>query len=165
MPLYKEDGTLWSKSALTAALTTDTPETTYTVPDSVGRIFETFEYVDAAGNPNSSGVEPPEGKKLWKAPGDKIKQSELDAVEAQATVTTIAPATGPAAGGTNVTLTGTNLEGVTAVTFGGVAATNLDVVSDTEVTVTTPAHATGAVNVVITDDSGTVTKTGAFTYV
>ncbi|WP_199222702.1 IPT/TIG domain-containing protein, partial [Dokdonella fugitiva] len=39
------------------------------------------------------------------------------------TITTVAPAAGPAAGGQSVTITGTNLAGATAVSFGGTAAT------------------------------------------
>ena len=38
------------------------------------------------------------------------------------TVTSVAPDSGTAAGGIVVTITGTNFTGVTAVTFGGVAA-------------------------------------------
>ena len=47
----------------------------------------------------------------------------------------------PAAGGTSVTITGTNFTGATAVTFGGTAATGVTVVSATSITATTPAHA------------------------
>lgn len=81
-----------------------------------------------------------------------------------ATVTGISPATGDAGGGTAVTLTGTKLYGVTAVTFGGSAATSVVVVSATSVTCVTPAHAAGAVTVVVTDDGGAITKTTFFTY-
>ena len=46
------------------------------------------------------------------------------------TVTNISPNSGPAAGGTLVTITGTNFTGPTAVDFGTIAATNVTVVSD-----------------------------------
>lgn len=99
-------------------------------------------------------------------PGVEYTQAQIDALfEAAATVTTINPNTGAAAGGTNVTITGTNLEGVSGVTFDGVAATNVKVVNDTTVTCTTPAHAAGAVDVVVADDRGNVTVTGGYTYV
>ena len=39
------------------------------------------------------------------------------------TVTGVSPTTGPTAGGTSVTITGTNFTGATAVSFGGTAAT------------------------------------------
>ncbi len=81
------------------------------------------------------------------------------------TITTVSPNSGPAAGGTTVTITGTNLTGASAVTFGGLAATSVTVVSATSVTCVTPAKAAGAVNVVLTTPGGSVTKTNAFTYV
>jgi len=51
------------------------------------------------------------------------------------------------------------------VTFGGTAATNVSVVSSTQITATTPAHAAGAVNVVVTNTGGpSGTLTNGFTY-
>ena len=79
-------------------------------------------------------------------------------------LTSILPTTGAAAGGTVVTLTGTGFTGATAVTFGGTPGTALTVVDDTEITVTTPAHAAGAVDVVVTNPGGTDTLVGAYTY-
>lgn len=101
---------------------------------------------------------------LWKT-GQVVTQSEIDAAFATATFTSITPATGAQAGGTAVTIKGTNLSGTTAVAIGGVACTSVVIVNETTITCATGAHAAGAVNVVITDDSGTVTGTGAFTYV
>jgi len=80
-------------------------------------------------------------------------------------IETVEPAEGDIAGGTVVTIKGQNLIRVTGVTFGGVAGTAFDVVDDDEITVTTGAHAAGAVNVVATNPSGTDTLTGGFTYV
>lgn len=51
-----------------------------------------------------------------------------------------------------------------SVTFDGVAATDVTVVSDTEVTATTPAGAEGAVDVVVTTAGGSATLAGGFTY-
>lgn len=75
------------------------------------------------------------------------------------------PATGAAAGGDVVTVTGDNLEGVTDVTFGGASGTALDTseAANGTVLVTTPAG-TGTVDVVLVDASGNTTLTGAFTY-
>lgn len=104
------------------------------------------------------------GKRLkWKS-GTQVRTSEVTALFSPAVVNTVTPATGPAAGGTVITLTGTGLDGVSAVTVGGTAATALQVVSPTEVRVTTPAGTAGAKDIVLTDDSGTVTEVGAFTY-
>ncbi|HEX4220636.1 MAG TPA: IPT/TIG domain-containing protein, partial [Acidimicrobiales bacterium] len=71
------------------------------------------------------------------------------------TVTSVSPATGPAAGGTAVTITGTGFTGATAVKFGSNAGTAVTVVSDTEITVTSPAGAVGAVPVTVTTPAGT----------
>lgn len=78
--------------------------------------------------------------------------------------TSLTPTTGAAAGGTAVTLTGHDYTGATAVTFGGVAATSVVVVSDTSITCVTGAHAAGAVSLVVTTPAGSHTKTTAFTY-
>jgi hypothetical protein len=80
------------------------------------------------------------------------------------TITLVAPATGLAAGGTAVTLTGANYVAGATVTFGAVAATSIVVVSGTSITCATPAHAAGAVNVVVTTAYGAATSVGGFTY-
>lgn len=51
-----------------------------------------------------------------------------------------------------------------AVTFGGNLATNVVVVSDTQVTATTPAHVPGAVDVTVTTSGGSATLANGFTY-
>ncbi|MBI5964577.1 MAG: IPT/TIG domain-containing protein [Chloroflexi bacterium] len=79
------------------------------------------------------------------------------------TITDIAPNSGPAAGGTTVVITGTNLTDGT-VTFGGLPAT-CTVDSATQITCTSPAHAAGAVDVVVTTPDGVATSAGGFTYV
>jgi LPXTG-site transpeptidase (sortase) family protein len=82
------------------------------------------------------------------------------------TITGVSPSAGPTAGGTSVTITGTNLTGATAVTFGGTAATLAScTIAATSITCPTPAHAAGLVDVAVTTPSGTATATGAFTFV
>lgn len=51
-----------------------------------------------------------------------------------------------------------------AVTIGGTAVTGLTVVSDTEITATTPAGAVGPADVVVTTDGGSDTLEDGFTY-
>jgi hypothetical protein len=81
-------------------------------------------------------------------------------------VTGISPTSGPAAGGTAVTITGTGFVSGATITIGGSAATGLAVVSSTSLTATTPAHAAGLVNVVLTNpDLQSATGTSLFTYV
>lgn len=103
-------------------------------------------------------------KEILVKSGTIVRQSEHDSWFPPATATSISPATGLAAGNTTVTITGTNLDGVTAITFDGVAATTIVVVSSTKVTCHTPAGSAGPADVVLTDDSGTVTKTAFYTY-
>ncbi len=79
------------------------------------------------------------------------------------TLTSVSPNTGSTAGGTSVTLTGTNFVNVTGVTIGGSTASSV-VNSGTSITSVTPAHAAGPVNVVVTTSNGTATLTNGFTY-
>jgi formylglycine-generating enzyme required for sulfatase activity len=79
-------------------------------------------------------------------------------------LTSIAPASGPTSGGTQITLTGTNLSGATSVTVGGVAATSVQVVSPTTVTAITPAGTAGVYDVSVATPYGTATLSNAFTY-
>ncbi|EKF18646.1 Calx-beta domain-containing protein [Nitratireductor pacificus] len=79
-------------------------------------------------------------------------------------VTSISPNNGPEAGGTSVTITGTNFTGATAVTFGGAAAASFTVNSGTTISAVTPAGTAGAVDVAVTTPGGTDTETGGFTY-
>jgi uncharacterized repeat protein (TIGR02543 family) len=80
------------------------------------------------------------------------------------TFTSISVTAGPLAGGTTTVITGTNLESATAVTVGGAAATR-GANTSTSLTITTPSRTFGAKDIVITTAGGTVTATGAFTYV
>src|SRR2546427_9167840 len=70
------------------------------------------------------------------------------------TVTAVSPATGLLAGGTSVTITGTNFVGVTSVTIGGNELVSRTVVSPAKITGTTPAATgPGATDVVVTSSS------------
>jgi len=79
-------------------------------------------------------------------------------------VTSITPNTGPVTGGTATTITGVGFTGCTGATFGGTAGTSFVVVNDTTITVTTPAHAAGAVDVVVLCPSGNLTLVTGFTF-
>ena len=74
-----------------------------------------------------------------------------DHVSPAPTVTRITPNTGPAAGNTPITITGTNFVNGATVTFGGAPATSILVVNSTTITAQTPPHAAGPVNVEVTN--------------
>ena len=84
---------------------------------------------------------------------------------ASPTISSLSPTSGSTLGGTEFTITGTNLTSTNSVTVGGVAATNVVVVSPTSVTAITPAGTAGAKDVALTTPLGTINKPNAFTYV
>ena len=70
-------------------------------------------------------------------------------------VTNVNPNSGTTAGGTSVTITGTNFTGATAVSFGGTAAAGFTATTATSISATAPAHAAGTVDVTVTTTGGT----------
>jgi hypothetical protein len=82
------------------------------------------------------------------------------------TVTGISPSSGPASGGSTVTITGANLTAATAVKFGAVHATGYTVNSATQITATAPVGS-GSVHITVTTAGGTSATGSAdqFTYV
>jgi hypothetical protein len=80
------------------------------------------------------------------------------------TLTSVSPNNGPAAGGTAVTITGTNFASGATVAFGGAAATNVVVASATSITATTPAHSSGAVTVTVTVNGQSGSLSSGFSY-
>jgi IPT/TIG domain len=82
------------------------------------------------------------------------------------TLTSVGPKTGTHLGGTRVTVKGTNFAGATSVTFGGTPGTAVVVSDNGKILVTTPAHATGVVDVQVTTSTGTTAVVTAdhFTY-
>lgn len=85
-------------------------------------------------------------------------------IQSGSTLTLVSPTSGSAAGGTGFVLTGTGLTGATGITFDGVAATSVNVVNSTTVTGVAPAHAAGAVDVVIHTPAGGATLIAGHTY-
>lgn len=128
--------------------------------DSPGEGSAITSFYDAPGSntPGSADYDP-------NSPADYALGSNDDVADVDVpTFTSISPATGPAAGGTNVTITGTNFLGASAVTFGGVAATSFTVTNDTTIKAKTPAGVAGPVAVVITTPDGTETEASGYTY-
>ena len=81
------------------------------------------------------------------------------------TISGIKPAAGPRTGGTKVTITGTNLSGVTAVMFGAKRSKSITPVSDTSVIARSPAGS-GVVSIRVTTGYGTsrTFRADKFTY-
>ena len=80
------------------------------------------------------------------------------------TITGVSPLSGPASGGTAITITGSHLAGVTGVTIGGVAATGVVAVDATTVTAVTPAGSSGPKPVTVSSPGGTAELVNGFTY-
>jgi hypothetical protein len=76
----------------------------------------------------------------------------------------LAPLSGPAGGGTPVTITGSGMEGASAVTFGPNAVTNFRVASNAQINATSPPGVPGVVNVQVVNAAG-ASATQPFTYV
>jgi hypothetical protein len=87
-------------------------------------------------------------------------------------VSGVAPALGPARGGTTVAIrgggfAGAGLDAVSAVTFAGVPATSFHVVSASEIDAVAPPHGEGVADVIVTAPAGTspITAADQFHYV
>ncbi len=132
-----EAGKTSSKTSTAASAPTTAPATTTTVAPALGADR-------AAAPPGPSGPE----------------AATLPAV----TVTAISPASGPAAGGTSVTLTGTGLGLAASVRFGTVPA-HFRTVSSSRLVAVAPAHAAGAVAVTVTTTGGTSLASGGGRFV
>ena len=102
--------------------------------------------------------------------GDRPERTEREPGErvylhASPTVTGVSPNGGPLAGGTAVTITGTNFATGATVKFGSTAASNVVVVNSTTITATTPAGSAGAVTVTVTNSNGlSGSLSNGFTY-
>ena len=85
------------------------------------------------------------------------------------TVTSVSPPNASYEGGVTATIEGSgfiaNDAGTNTVTFDGVAATNVVIISDTELTCTTPATNVGSITVGVSNDNGLGQLTDAITIV
>ncbi len=126
------------------------PTTTYTVPVQAGHSYTWWVHAGSAC-----------GQYSLQTNG----AFSVTAAFAAPTPTAINPTSGPMAGGTVVTISGTGFRAGATVSIGGAAATGVTVVSAASITATTPAHACGTVNVVVTNTDGqSGTLTNVFSY-
>lgn len=77
----------------------------------------------------------------------------------------LSPATGTSFGGTEVTITGEKFVAGSVVSFGGTPGVNVAVENGSVIRATTPAHASGVVDVVVSGSSGSATLPQSFTFV
>jgi hypothetical protein len=85
--------------------------------------------------------------------------------ESEPSITSVSPISGPTAGGTLVTLSGTDFRSGIAVTIAGLSATVTSQTA-TSLVVRTPAAAAGEADIKVTNtDGGTMTMAAAYTYV
>ena len=82
-----------------------------------------------------------------------------------ATITSVSPAQGGAQGGTVISITGTGLSTTSSVKIGGVACTNVTVLTPTLVRATTPPGPLGEASVAVTTNAGATLASTPFTYV
>jgi cysteine-rich repeat protein len=82
-------------------------------------------------------------------------------------VTGVSPTSGPATGGTTLTITGTGFTGTTGVNFGGTAAASFTMNGDTSITAVSPKASGGTVDVTVTTAGGTssASSNDQFTFV
>lgn len=81
----------------------------------------------------------------------RAENPNVISVDDKPVLTIVTPNSGPAEGGTVVTLMGSNFKTGATVTFGGMAASNVNVISSNQITCTTPAHFPNTVDVRVTN--------------
>ena len=82
------------------------------------------------------------------------------------TISSISPTSGPASGGTSVTINGGNFLAGAIVSFGGLNATSTSFASSSKLTAISPAYPAAVVDVTVTNpDSGFATLTKSFTFI
>ena len=141
-----------------------------------GRVVVTGDsssFDDGTGDPNDSSIingytgDLNGTNRIWILNSSEWLAAPFAALPAVAVgVTNITPACGTAAGGTAVTITGSNFLSGATVLIGGAAASNVVFVSSNTVTAFTPANTVGAKTVMVTNTNGKVgALTNGFTYV
>jgi hypothetical protein len=82
----------------------------------------------------------------------------------QPSVTSTAPNSGSVNGGTTITINGDDFIKGAVVRIGGTLCTTIIVLNESTITATTPAHALGSADVVVTNPDGQSSSSGSYTY-
>lgn len=86
-------------------------------------------------------------------------------ITATFSVNSVSPFSGPAAGGTTVTISGSGFQTGASLTFGGLAASSVKLTNSSTITAVTPVHSSGSVTVTVTNSSGdSATLPSGFTF-
>jgi len=152
--------------SITWAATGPEPFTKVVAPATAKTLGHTFKEAGTYTVSMNTQLTPDTFGASWSAPSKTIVVKAAPS-SATPTVTAVSPNHGPAAGGTSVRITGTNLTGATAVRFGAANATAVQAISATEVMATSPAGAASTrVDVTVTTPAGAsaVSAGDGFTY-
>ena len=128
-------------------------------------VYERFGHADCPQR--SGGVGP--GRHHRHHRGRNVGDFDADQYQYKPQVTSVAPASGPDAGGTTVTITGVDLANATSVSFGTVSVPAAQFASNTatQIVVTAPpATVSGTVDITVTNADGTSATSAVdqFTY-
>lgn len=96
--------------------------------------------------------------------GSEAFVAKIAPAPASALVTSLRSRSGPATGGTEVTIGGTGFSGATAVRFGSTPASSFTVESDTRIRAVSPARDAGRTRVTVTTPSGVTPPNPAATF-
>ncbi|HLI74924.1 MAG TPA: IPT/TIG domain-containing protein [Acidimicrobiales bacterium] len=126
-------------------------------------------FSSSAGDPTNAGADPTRTVSWQVADSIAPSNTATSTVDVYAVpaVTSVSPGSGPAGGGTSVTVTGSGFTGATSVKFGSASASTFTVNNDGKITVTSPAGTAGTtVHITVTGPGGTSTTSTAdqFTY-
>jgi hypothetical protein len=94
-------------------------------------------------------VTTPEGTSEVTPASEYTYEAEFPAVEE------LSPGSGPATGGTTISLTGEGFVGVSKVDFEGIPAASFEFINDSEIVVVSPAHSVRKVSITVTTPQGT----------
>ncbi len=116
-----------------------------------------FHFINNGADPNSWTTV------TWSTINEDLAM-QVTGLIAPPTVSAVDPATGPAAGGTPITITGTEFTSATSVTIGGTSV-SFTVVNDATITATTPPGTAGAAaSVIVTNPAGSNAANSLFQY-
>jgi kumamolisin len=125
-----------------------------------------YKTASGCGSPNSgSGIYPATVAYDQASGIGSMNAGALALASASPIVSNLSRSVGQAAGGMTLTITGAFFQADATVSFGGTAVAHVSVISTTQISIITPPHAPGTVDVTVTNLNGrSGTGMGLFTY-